>query len=62
MVGSALVAGTGTSGECCDKVTAGECCDMVSDEVSSGMMDGVAIVSGTMGSQIWVKQWYPSPT
>ena len=62
MVGSALVAGTGTSDECCDKVTAGECCDMVSaggevsDEVSSGMMDGVAIVSGTMGYQIWVMQ------
>ena len=57
MVGSALVVGTGTSGECCDKVSAGtgsagECCDKfsagseVSDEVSLGMMDGVAIVLG----------------
>ena len=51
MAGFALVARTSTVGECYDQVsagtgTAGECCDKVSDEVSSGMMDGVATVSG----------------
>ena len=57
MVGFALVARTSTVGECYDKVsartgTAGECCDKVSvsgevsDEVRSGMMDGVTTVSG----------------
>ena len=61
MVGFALVARTSTVGECYDKVsagtgTAGECCDKVSvsgevsDEVSSGMMDGVATVSANIAS------------
>ena len=57
MVGSALVVGTSTAGECCGKVSAGtgsagECCDKVSlggevsNVVSSGMMDGVATILG----------------
>ena len=55
MAGFALVARTSTVGECYDQVsagtgTAGECCDKVSDEVSSGMMDGVATVSANIAS------------
>ena len=41
MVGFAFVAGIGTVGEYCDNVSVG---GEVLDEVSSGIMDGVATV------------------
>ncbi|WJZ91103.1 hypothetical protein VitviT2T_010207 [Vitis vinifera] len=45
MVGFAFVAGIGTVGEYCDNVSVG---GEVLDEVSSGIMDGVATVSGNI--------------
>ena len=47
MVGFAFVAGIGIVGEYCDNVSVG---GEVLDEVSSGMMDGVATVSGNIAS------------
>ena len=47
MVGFAFVAGIGTVGEYCDNVSVG---GEVLDEVSSGIMDGVATVSGNIVS------------
>ena len=47
MVGFTFAAGIGTAGEYSDNVLVG---GEVLDEVSSGMMDGVATVSGNIAS------------